>query len=161
PVVVPKLPGHGLDVDRVNMTHDDYVQEVVRSFESVDAPVVLVGHSFGGSVISRVGELHPERCRLLIYYSAFVPRDGDCVADSLPEPFIAFLENAATSSADRSVILPNELFDGAFANTADPATAAVLYGTLVPEPSGPVFEPLRLPSFDRLGIASAYISCLR
>src|SRR5262249_40464857 len=129
--------------------------------DDIDGPVVLVGHSFGGSVISRVAGLRPARCRLLVYYSAFVPRDGESVADSLPEPFIAFLEEAAAASPDRSATLPYELFAGNFANTADPATAVALYRRLVPEPVGPVFERLSLPNFDRLDIPSAYISCLQ
>jgi len=122
-------------------------------------PVVLVGHSFGGSVISRVAELRPERCRSLVYYSAFVPRDGERIADSLSEPMLAFLEEAAAGSPDRSITLPYELFRGAFANTGDETMVEAIYLRLVPEPDGPIFERLSLPRFGRLGIPTAYITC--
>jgi pimeloyl-ACP methyl ester carboxylesterase len=123
--------------------------------------VALVGHSFGGSVISRVAEIRPERCKLLVYYSAFVPRDGERVADSLPEPFIAFLDEAVAGSPDGSVLLPKELFCTAFANTANEKTVNAIYSRIVPEPYAPIFESLALPGLERLGIPSAYISCRR
>jgi pimeloyl-ACP methyl ester carboxylesterase len=141
------------------VTHEQYVASVLRTHEAEPEPVVLVGHSFGGSVISRVAELRPERCRRLVYYSAFVPRDGERVADSLPAEMLAFIDGAAAASADRSIALPYELFRGAFANTADEETAQAIHATLVPEPKGPIFEPLPLPRLERLEIPSAYIAC--
>jgi pimeloyl-ACP methyl ester carboxylesterase len=158
PVATPTLAGHGTDCDR-DVTHDDYVRSVVTALDRAPGEVVLVGHSFGGSVVSRVAELRPDRCRLLVYYSAFVPLDGERVADSLPEPLLAFLEEGSAAALDRSVRLPLDLFTSTFANTADSAAAAALHARLVPEPSGPIFEPLSLPRFSELGIPSAYISC--
>src|SRR5262249_57586882 len=95
----------------------------------------------------------------LVYYSALVPGAGGRVADSLSEPMLAFLEDAAAASPDRSIALPYELFRNAFANTADQATAEAIYPRLVPEPRGPIFERLSLPRFERLGVPTAYITC--
>src|SRR5262249_60565661 len=72
--LTPTLAGHGTHDDRGRVTHDDYVSSVLAALDVESSPVVLVGHSFGGSVISRVAELRPERCRSLGYCSAFVPR---------------------------------------------------------------------------------------
>jgi pimeloyl-ACP methyl ester carboxylesterase len=124
PSIAPTLPGHGAGDDRASVTHDDYVAAIDAALDTVDGPVVLVGHSFGGSVISRLAELRPDRCAGLVYYSAFVPRDGERVADSLPAPFIEFLDAAAAASVDRSVALPYELFRDTFANTADEPAAS-------------------------------------
>jgi pimeloyl-ACP methyl ester carboxylesterase len=157
--LTPTLAGHNTRDDRGHVTHDDYVSSVLEALDGASDPVVLVGHSFGGSVISRVAELRPERCRSLVYYSAFVPRHGERVADSLSEPLLAFLEDAAAASADRSIALPYELFRSAFANTADQATAEAIYPRLVPEPHGPIFERLSLPRFERLGVPTAYLTC--
>lgn len=157
--MAPTLAGHERGADRSPVTHEDYVASVLRALDGEAEPVVVVGHSFGGSVIARVAELRPERCRRLVYYSAFVPRDGERVADSLPEEMLSFIRGAAAASADRSIALPYELFRGAFANTADEATAQAIYATLVAEPERPIFEPLALPRFERLGIPSTYIAC--
>jgi pimeloyl-ACP methyl ester carboxylesterase len=155
----PTLPGHYADGDRSRVTHDDYVGTVVAALDAAPGPAVLIGHSFGGSVISRVAECRPERCQLLVYCSAFVPRDGERVADSLPESFRAFLKEASAATADGSVVLPREVFASAFANTADQETVDAIYSRLVPEPYGPIFERLSLPRFERLGIPAAYIAC--
>src|SRR5262249_16496002 len=95
----------------------------------------------------------------LVYYSALVPGAGGRVADRLRAPMLAFLEDAAAASPDRSIALPYELFRNTFANTADQATVEAIYPRLVPEPRGPIFERLSLPRFERLGVPAAYITC--
>jgi pimeloyl-ACP methyl ester carboxylesterase len=157
--IAPTLPGHGVGDDRLVVGHQDYVDCVIAELDGVAGSVVLVGHSFGGSVISRVAELRPERCHGLVYYSAFVPRDGERVADSLPAQFIDFLDQAARASADRSIELPDQALREAFANTADEGTLAQIRGLLVPEPYAPVFETLALPGFPTLSIPAVYITC--
>jgi pimeloyl-ACP methyl ester carboxylesterase len=154
----PTLAWHGREGSR-NVSHDDYVDSVLEVLDSEPRHACLVGHSFGGSVISRVAELRPERCHSLVYYSAFVPRDGERVADSLPEPMIDFLEQSAAVSTDDSCGLPFELFHASFANTADEPTAETLHSRLVPEPRRPIFERLSLPWFETLAIPTAYITC--
>jgi pimeloyl-ACP methyl ester carboxylesterase len=155
----PTLPGHGADDDRLTVSHDDYVSSVIAELDAAMRPVVLVGHSFGGSVISRVAELRAEDCHGLVYYSAFVPRDGERVADSLPAQFIDFLNQAAADSADRAIELPEEVLRESFANTADESTLARLRALIVPEPYPPVFETLALPRFPTLQIPAVYITC--
>ena len=157
--LAPTLPGHGATGRALDVRHADYVSAVLDALDSVAGPAVLVGHSFGGSVISRVAELRPDRCRGLIYYSAFVPRDGERVADSLPPQFIDFLDQAAAASLDRAIPLPDQFLREAFANTADEDTLARIRSELVAEPHAPIFETLSLPSFPRLEIPSAYITC--
>jgi pimeloyl-ACP methyl ester carboxylesterase len=155
----PTLPGHGTGDGRLTVSHDDYVSRVTAELDAVQGPAVLVGHSFGGSVISRVAELRPECCHGLIYCSAFVPRDGERVADSLPAEFIEFLDQAAAGSADRTVELPDQALRESFANTADETTFARIRALLVPEPHAPVFETLALPRFPMLEIPAVYITC--
>src|SRR6516164_2452295 len=75
PCLTPTLAGHRAGDNREGVTHTDYVRSVVDILDATSDPVVLVGHSFGGSVISRVAEVRSERCHRLIYYSAFVPCD--------------------------------------------------------------------------------------
>ncbi|WP_028927182.1 alpha/beta hydrolase [Pseudonocardia acaciae] len=66
----------GLDGQRpagqVNL--DTHIEEVTAE---VGDDVVLVGHSYGGSVITGVADRVPERVRALVYLDAFVPEDGD------------------------------------------------------------------------------------
>lgn len=54
-------------------TDADEVRDLVKS---IDGPVVLVGHSYGGSVISEAGEGAPN-VKALVYVSAFAPEEGE------------------------------------------------------------------------------------
>ncbi|MFD1049694.1 alpha/beta fold hydrolase, partial [Kibdelosporangium lantanae] len=58
----------------VNLTtHIDQVVAFLAGLEDV----VLVGHSYGGMVITGAADRAPDRVRSLIYLDAFVPQDGD------------------------------------------------------------------------------------
>lgn len=47
--------------------------------------VVLVGHSYGGMVVTGVADRAAERIAALVYLDAFVPQDGEALLDLLPE----------------------------------------------------------------------------
>ena len=78
----PTLTGLGERVHLANKdinlsTHIDDIVNVIR-FENLDN-IVLIGHSYGGMVISGVAQKIPDRINQLIYLDAFVPRDGESV----------------------------------------------------------------------------------
>jgi pimeloyl-ACP methyl ester carboxylesterase len=56
---------------------DSHLAEVADVVAGADDDVVLVGHSYAGSVITGVADRLPERVRALVYLDAFVPGDGD------------------------------------------------------------------------------------
>lgn len=75
----------GAEPPRETVTLDDHVAQAVAALRAVlieaDAPAgrdaVLVGHSYGGSIISGVADAEPERVRALVYLDALVPEDGE------------------------------------------------------------------------------------
>ena len=60
---------------RVNL--DTHVEEVVGALEKSEQPVVLVGHSYAGAVISAAADQRPDLVSMLVYLDAFVPENGD------------------------------------------------------------------------------------
>jgi pimeloyl-ACP methyl ester carboxylesterase len=74
------LASRGIDLD----TH---VQDVVGLLEMEDLRgVILVGHSYGGMVITGAADRAAERTGQLVYLDAFVPEDGRCLLDyTVPE----------------------------------------------------------------------------
>lgn len=72
---------NGLDPDtaapRAGINLDDHIGQVVDVLTSRVDPVVLVGHSYAGSVITGVADRLPEQVHALVYLDAFVPEDGD------------------------------------------------------------------------------------
>jgi pimeloyl-ACP methyl ester carboxylesterase len=82
--VAPLLIGAGHAVSMVTnpMTSlDDDVANTTAAIDAVDGdePVLLVGHSYGGAVITNAGR-HP-RVRGLVYVAAFGPTEGESVQE--------------------------------------------------------------------------------
>jgi pimeloyl-ACP methyl ester carboxylesterase len=84
----PSLTGQG---ERVHLASPDidlstHINDVVNMilFENLK-DIVLVGHSYGGMVITGVADRIPDRIAKLIYLDAFVPNDGESVFTALPQ----------------------------------------------------------------------------
>jgi pimeloyl-ACP methyl ester carboxylesterase len=61
---------------------DTHVQDVVGLMEMEDlSGVVLVGHSYGGMVVTGAADRVPRRIAHLVYLDAFVPEHGRCTLD--------------------------------------------------------------------------------
>src|ERR1700722_892814 len=54
-----------------------HIGEVVSAVESQQDDVVLVGHSYGGMVVSGAADAAPSKIRALVYVDAYVPDSGD------------------------------------------------------------------------------------
>jgi pimeloyl-ACP methyl ester carboxylesterase len=82
--LTPTLTGLG---ERAHLAHQGvdlatHVRDVVNMLEYDDLhDVVLVGHSYGGMVITGVAEQSPARLARLVYMDAFVPDDGQALVD--------------------------------------------------------------------------------
>src|SRR5207245_11080652 len=64
---------------------DTHIQDVVNVLFYEDlTDVILVGHSYGGNVITGVADRVPERLQQLVYLDAATPADGQSSADTLP-----------------------------------------------------------------------------
>ena len=59
-------------------THiDQTTAALTAASDTAGEPVVLVGHSYGGTVITGAADRAPDRVRALVYLDAFVPANGD------------------------------------------------------------------------------------
>ena len=88
-VHAPSLTGLGDRRHLVNgkLNLDTHIEDVVQILEMEDLQkVVLVGHSYGGMVVTGVADREPARIARLVYLDAFVPENGKCVLDyTVPE----------------------------------------------------------------------------
>ena len=83
-VFTPSLTGLGershLATPEVNLS--THIQDVCNAIWYEDlTDIILVGHSYGGMVVSGVADRMPERIRHLVYLDAFVPADGQSLVD--------------------------------------------------------------------------------
>ena len=99
--------------ERAHLAHPDidldwHIADIAAVLESEDLrEVVLVGHSYGGMVATGVADRIRERIARLVYLDAFVPRDGECVFDILPEATRD--QRRAATSADGASIGPGPM----------------------------------------------------
>jgi pimeloyl-ACP methyl ester carboxylesterase len=69
---------------------DTHIQDIVGLLLDKDLHgVILVGHSYGGMVITGVVDQAPERIGRLVYLDTFVPRDGESMVSV--SPLISYL----------------------------------------------------------------------
>ena len=81
--VIPLLEQAGYDVVAVQNPLTSYADDVATTRRVIDAqsgPVVLVGHSYGGAVITKAG-LGAPNVKALVYVAAFSPGDGQATSD--------------------------------------------------------------------------------
>lgn len=83
----PSLTGQG---ERVHLASSEvdlstHIEDVVNLILFEDLKdIVLIGHSYGGMVITGVADRIPGRIRKLIYLDAFLPNDGESVFTANP-----------------------------------------------------------------------------
>jgi pimeloyl-ACP methyl ester carboxylesterase len=83
-VFSPTLTGLGerahLATPEVNLT--THIQDVTNAIWYEDlTDIILVGHSYGGMVVSGVADQMPERIQHLVYLDAFLPAEGQSLQD--------------------------------------------------------------------------------
>ncbi len=88
--VIPLLQAKGLHVISVQIpltSFDEDVAATKRAVDAQDGPVLLVGHSYGGVVISEAG--NDPKVAGLVYLAAFAPDSGQNIVEiskSFPKP---------------------------------------------------------------------------
>jgi pimeloyl-ACP methyl ester carboxylesterase len=161
--LAPTLAGHGKS-SPAGIGHDECVESLVGFLVENDLrDVVLVGHSFAGTVISRAAPLCADRLRRLVFWNAFVLRDGECLNDAVPPHYRAMFDAVAASTPDNMVMLPFPVWREAFMNDASLDEAKAAYQRLSPEFYGLFTEKLQLRDFYALihsgRIGCSYINC--
>jgi len=97
---------------------DCHIKDVLGLIEYEDlSDIVLVGHSYGGMVVTGVADLVPDRIASLVYLDAFVPENGQALFDTIPPgmPRAAPVPGSEWLTAP----LPQEAFGRASAEVLD------------------------------------------
>lgn len=132
--VIPRLMEEGYNVvatqHALHSVPDD-VETVRRVAEMQDGPAILVGHSYGGAVITEAAHLCPNVVAL-VYIAAFAPDEGESLASlaaaGAPPP------GAAAIRPDKYGVLwlDKELFADNFCQDVEKKEAAVMCATQQP-----------------------------
>jgi pimeloyl-ACP methyl ester carboxylesterase len=124
-------------------THITDVVNLIR-YENL-RDVVLVGHSYGGMVITGVADRIPDRIRRLVYVDAFLPDSGESVVTMARAPERQRFLRTLVDSAKSGAIIPSWVRPG----TPPP--------TDVPQPVRTFTEPLVLTNPAGRRVPGTYI----
>jgi len=137
-------------------TLETFIEDVAQVIRYEDLEdVVLVGHSFAGSVVSALADRMPQRLRHLVYLDALVLRSGESSASRSPERIAAYRARAMAS--DDPLGIPPA--DPAHFGITDPHQAAWLQPKLTPHPLQSYYDPLHLQHPLGNGLPATYIAC--
>jgi len=156
PTVAGNRPG-----DPRTLGLDAAIASIVEYLEAENlSDVVLMGHSYGGMVITGVADRAPQRIRRLVYWNAFVPNSGECLNDMVPPHYVALFDEISAASPDNSVVLPYPIWRDAFINDGSGELAQQAYDKLNPHPYATFTDAISLsknPAEMELG--KSYINC--
>jgi pimeloyl-ACP methyl ester carboxylesterase len=139
-VYTPTLTGLGerRHLLRRDIDLDTHIEDVlgVINYEDLEG-IVLVGHSYGGMVVTGAADAVPEKIASLVYVDAFVPRDGDSLVGLRPPG--APVPAAASADDWLTPRLPAEAFGNASAAVRD-----YMERKSAPQPSACFTQPVKL-----------------
>jgi pimeloyl-ACP methyl ester carboxylesterase len=140
-----------------NITLDTFTKDVANLIEAEElSKVVLVGHSFGGLVISGVADAMPDRIHRLVYLDSLIVEGGKTPFDAFaPEIAAARTKAAEETSGGLSLPVPAP---SAFGVT-DPKDAEWLKRRMTPHPFGTYTSPLNIKEPVGNSLPRTYIAC--
>jgi pimeloyl-ACP methyl ester carboxylesterase len=127
------LTGEGFKVRVVQnptVTLADDVAVTKRAIAAADGPVILVGHSYGGVVISEAGT--DPKVKGLVYVAAFAPDQGESVSSLIANPAPGAPVPPILPPQDGFLFLDRSKFAASFAADVAPELAAFMADSQVP-----------------------------
>jgi pimeloyl-ACP methyl ester carboxylesterase len=161
--MAPDLPSLGRDRTSVEgITLQGWTDSVCGHLDGQDEPVILVGHSRAGAVISQAAEKRPKKVLMLVYLAAYLLEDGESVSQTALKD-------------ERSLVPPNMIVapDHKSCTLREAAVKDALYGEctdedvilaqslLVPEALAPLTTPIRTSAGNYGRVPRVYIECRR
>ncbi|MGA7535287.1 MAG: alpha/beta hydrolase [Pseudolabrys sp.] len=130
-------------VQNPTLTLADDVAATRLVIAQAKGPVVLVGHSYGGVVITEAG--NDPKVAKLVYIAAFAPDKGESVAELIENPPPGAPVPPILPPQNGYLFLDKAKFAASFAGDVDAEKAAFMADSQVPwgvdAPSGTISEP--------------------
>ena len=132
-------------VQNPTISLEDDVAATRRVLAGLDGESVLVGHSYGGAVITEAGN-DPKVARL-VYIAAFAPDKGESVASLIQAPPPGAPVPPILPPQDGYLLLDRAKFAASFAADVDAGKAAFMADSQVPWGMGALTGAIREPAW--------------
>ena len=158
-VHAPTLTGLGANSHLSQMTRislGTHIQDVTNTLYYEDlSDVVLVGHSYAGMIITGVAAKSPKRLAHLVYFDAYLPREGESERDLWPADQLAkYRADIAAGIGFREPLAPS------FLGITDPKMAEWVRERLTPHPLSTYEDPPPSGTTEGASIPRTYIHCI-
>ena len=117
-------------VQNQTLSLESDVETTTNVLDLQDGPAILVGHSYGGAVITEAGR--HERVAALVYITAFAPDKGESVSTLIADPPPGAPVPPILPPVDGFLFLDREKFAESFAADLPAADAAFMADSQVP-----------------------------
>lgn len=154
------LPSAGIDPTPASTVDlRSQADAVVALLDSLTEPVILVGHSAGGPVISTVAEARPEKIAKLVYVSAYLLESGASIVSMLQNDPGSLVTENLIGTSDGLFIRLDRARD-VFYGMSDDADVALARSLLKPIGARTTLDPVTIgPAFA--SVRRFYVSCRR
>ncbi len=162
-IVTPDLPGHGRDntaFTQINLrSYVDFITDLVQAQEM---PVILLGHSMAGVIISQVAENIPEKIEKLIYLAAFIPENNGSLLEEAKKSsnHALSLETSLNKQENEINLVESIKLADIFYNACPEEAIHFALARLQKEPYQPFLDAITI-SAEKFGkVKKAYIECV-
>jgi pimeloyl-ACP methyl ester carboxylesterase len=163
--IVPRLKSAGhavLAPDLEGTTLPAWTDTVCNILVAQSQPVILVGHSRGGMVISQAAERYPDRIAVLGYVAGFLLRDGESMLRATLEDGSSLAPpNLVTSADKKTCVVAESAAREVFYGECSPEDVQYAQARLTPEPAASLATPVRISEAHFGRVPRFYIECLR
>ena len=132
-------------VQNSTVTLADDVATTKRVIDAQTEPVILVGHSYGGAVITEAG--NNPKVAGLVYITAFAPDAGESVSTLIANPPPGAPVPPILPPQDGFLLLDRDKFAASFAEDVNKATAEFMADSQVPWGVGALGSPITTPAW--------------
>ncbi len=159
----PDLSSLGRDRTPPEMvTLRSWTDSVCEHLDAHAEPVILVGHSRAGALISAAAEARPDKIRLLVYLAAYLLEDGASVSQrALQDAHSLVVPNMVTSSDRKSCTLRESVVREALYGQCSDEDVILAQALLAPEAVAPLTTPLHTTAANFGRVPRVYIECRR
>lgn len=135
---------------------DTWIEDLLQVFRYEELKdVILVGHSFAGTMVSAMADRIPDRLRHLVYLDAMVLQPGQSPMDTTPAGTIERYTDLAMQTSGGLTVPPNP---PAYYGITDPVQAKWQERMMTPHPLRTYLERLELRNPLCNGLPATYIA---